>query len=76
MPGRATKILSISVPEDMYVEIEEMAREERRTKSELIREAVREYRFNRRWRLIRRWGEETALRTDIHTDEDIEERAG
>jgi CopG family transcriptional regulator/antitoxin EndoAI len=76
MAVRATKILNISLPPEMYEEIEQMAREESRTKSELMREAFRQYQFNRRWRLLRRWGEETALRLGIQSDDDVERLAG
>lgn len=76
MVVRNTKILTVSLPPEMYEEVEQMAREENRTKSELVREALREYRFSRRWRLLRRWGEDTASRMGIHGDEDVEELAG
>jgi CopG family transcriptional regulator/antitoxin EndoAI len=76
MAVRATRILNISLPPQMYEEIEQIAREENRTKSELMREAFRQYRFNRQWRLLRRWGEETALRLGIQSDDDVERLAG
>ena len=40
------------------------------------REAFRQYQFNRRWQVLRRWGEDTAERLDITSDEDIERLAG
>ena len=52
------------------------AHEESRTKSELIREAFRQYKFNQQWELLRRWGEETALRLGIQSDKDVERVAG
>ena len=73
---RTTKILSVSLPPGMYEEIEQMAREESRTKSELIREAFRQYKFNQQWELLHRWGGETALRLGIQSDEDVERLAG
>ena len=76
MSNRSTKILNISLPPEMYDAIEQVAREESRTKSELIREAFRQYQFNRRWKSLRQWGEETALRLGIQSDEDVEELAG
>lgn len=74
--NRKSRILNISMPPDMYESIESIAREENRTKSELIREAFRHYQFVRRWRLIRRWGSETAGRLGIQTDEELEEFLG
>jgi metal-responsive CopG/Arc/MetJ family transcriptional regulator len=42
--GRTTQILGFSVPPTVVKEVEDMAKEERRTKSELFREMVRVYR--------------------------------
>jgi metal-responsive CopG/Arc/MetJ family transcriptional regulator len=42
--GRTTKIIGFSVPPSTVKEVEVLAREERRTKSELFREMVRVYR--------------------------------
>ncbi len=69
---RKSRILNISVPPEMYAEIENVAQEENRTKSDLIREAFRHYQFVRRWRLIRQWGTETALQLNLETDEELE----
>ena len=69
---RKTRVLNISLPPEMYAEIEKAASAEKRTKSELMREAFRHYQFARRWRLIRQWGEETAVRLDLQTDEALE----
>lgn len=76
MTVRTTRILNVSLPPEMYAEIEEMAREESRTKSELIREAFRQYRFNRQWSRLRRWGDETATRFGILNEDDVERLAG
>ena len=40
---RATKIVSVSLPPDMTKEVQEMAQEERRSVSEVLREAFRQY---------------------------------
>jgi metal-responsive CopG/Arc/MetJ family transcriptional regulator len=76
MTGRTTRILNVSLPPEMYAEIEQMARTESRTKSELMREAFREYRFSRQWTMLRRWGEETASGFGIISDADVERLAG
>ena len=73
---RHTRILNISVPPEMYAAIENTAQSENRTKSDLMREAFRHYQFVRRWRLIRQWGEGTALRLDLETDDDLEALLG
>jgi metal-responsive CopG/Arc/MetJ family transcriptional regulator len=76
MTVRTTRILNVSLPPEMYAQIEQMARDESRTKSELIREAFRQYRFNRRWNQLRRWGDETAARLGILGEDDVEQLAG
>jgi hypothetical protein len=60
----------------MYESIEAIAAAENRTKSELLREAFRHYQFVRRWRLIRQWGNETALQLNMATDEELEQFLG
>ena len=40
---RTSKVLSVSLPPEMYSWAEEVARAENRTMSELIREALRAY---------------------------------
>ncbi len=70
--GHKTHILNISVPSEMYEIIDRTAREENRTKSELMREAFRHYQFVRRWRSVRQWGEETAARLNLKNDDALE----
>jgi metal-responsive CopG/Arc/MetJ family transcriptional regulator len=48
--SRTTKILGFSVPPTVVREVETLAKEERRTKSELFREMVRVYRRYRQQR--------------------------
>jgi len=48
--GRTTKILGFSVPPTVVREVETLAKQERRTKSELFREMVRVYRRYRQQR--------------------------
>lgn len=70
------KIINISVPPAMARSIEKVAKEENRTKSELLREAFRAYEFDRDWARIRAVGKRTALRMGIKSYEDIERIAG
>jgi metal-responsive CopG/Arc/MetJ family transcriptional regulator len=49
----------------MAVELEEVMREEKRGKSELVREALRRYMEDVRWRKIYRYGELKAQETGI-----------
>jgi metal-responsive CopG/Arc/MetJ family transcriptional regulator len=44
---RTAKLLTISLPPDLYIVAERVAKEEGRTRSELFREALREYLLTR-----------------------------
>jgi len=69
-------IINISVPPALAKRIEKIAKEENRTKSELLREAFHVYEFNRDWAKIRAWGQDTARRMGIKTEDDVERIAG
>lgn len=70
---RTTKVLTLSLPPEMAEEVENIAREEKRTKSELFREALRRYINDRRWIQIRQWGLRTSHEAGILTEEDVDE---
>ena len=53
------KVVTLSMPEEIYEQADELAKEEGRTRSELFREALRQYVDTRKWRKIQR---ETAER--------------
>jgi metal-responsive CopG/Arc/MetJ family transcriptional regulator len=69
---RSTKILNISLSKELYEKIEDVALQENRTKSELVREAFRQYSANRNWSRIRQWGDETARKLQIKDEQDID----
>jgi len=69
---RTTKILNISLSKELYAKIEDIALQENRTKSELVREAFRQYSANRNWSKIRQWGDETAKKLQIRDEQDID----
>ncbi len=70
---RATKIVTVSLPPGLLEDTERLAKEEGRTRSELFREALREYIATRRWRRIRRWGEAAARQTAVRDEIDVED---
>jgi len=69
-------IINISVPKSVEKQIISMAKEENKTKSELMREAFRVYRWQKEWARLRLLGEETAQRMGIETYDDVERIAG
>jgi hypothetical protein len=75
--GRSTKVLAFSVPPSMAREIERTAREEQKTKSELLRDMWAAYRVTREMEIFRRT-QRSARRSaqaaglQIWTEEDVD----
>src|SRR3990172_2242486 len=69
---RTTKPITVSLPRDLLREAQRAAREEARTRSELIREALRQYLTSRRWQRLRQWGAETAERLGLKSEADLQ----
>lgn len=73
--GRVSKTITVSLPPQVFNEVEKLAKQERKTKSELFRDMVGVYEDHldeKRWRRLRRLGRETAKRFNITSEEDIE----
>jgi CopG family transcriptional regulator/antitoxin EndoAI len=51
--ARRSSILSISLPPDLALDLDSAAKQERRSRSELVREAVRQYVLLAKWRVLR-----------------------
>ena len=68
---RTTKPITISLPADLLREAERVAKEETRTRSDLIRDALRQYLTSRRWQRLRQWGADTATRLGLKTEDDL-----
>lgn len=69
---RLTKLISISIMPDFLREVEKVAKEENRTKSELVREALRRYIADREWEKLTRYARIKSAETGIKTEEDIQ----
>jgi CopG family transcriptional regulator/antitoxin EndoAI len=70
---RTTKVMTLSLPPEMVKEVERLTKEEKRTKSELFREALRKYINDRRWQQLRQWGTKAAQELGISTEEEVDE---
>lgn len=51
--ARRSSVLSISLPPELSSELDSVASQERRSRSELVREAVRQYILQLRWKTLR-----------------------
>jgi CopG family transcriptional regulator/antitoxin EndoAI len=68
---RTTKLITISIFPELLEEAEKVAREENRTRSELIREALRRYIAERELRRLQRYGMERAQKLGLK-EEDVQ----
>lgn len=68
---RTTKTWTISLPPKLLREAERTAKEENRTKSELVREALRLYLEGQQWRKLQRKTALQAQALGIRTEEDV-----
>ena len=71
--GRTTKTITISLSLEMAAQIEEIRREEGRTRSELLREALGRYVEERQWRRLKRYAEQKARNKGVTTEEQVSE---
>jgi len=69
---RTTKPITVSLPPDLLRETQRAAREEARTRSELIRDALEQYLASRRWRRLCQWGTEAAERMGLRSEADLQ----
>jgi CopG family transcriptional regulator/antitoxin EndoAI len=70
--ARATKTITLSLSPEMLDKIEELMKEEGRTRSELLREALRRYAEEQEWKKIYRYGGLKAREKGI-TEDQIED---
>jgi len=68
---RITNTITLSLPPEMTKKIEKLMKEEQRTRSELLREALRRYIEEQEWKKIYRYGEMKTRKLGIK-EEDVE----
>lgn len=70
---RTAKTVSITLPPDLLVKVQELARREHRTISELFREALRHYMTaDPEWEALLRRTRSTGKALEIVTEDDVE----
>ena len=70
--SRTSKTMTISVPPEMEIQIQELMREEGRTRSELFREAFRCYVQDRQWRDALRYGRRKSAEAGIVSEAQVD----
>ncbi|MEA2015520.1 MAG: ribbon-helix-helix protein, CopG family [Actinomycetota bacterium] len=71
---RKTKVISISLPEEMAEELEDLSKAKGRTKTDLIKEMFKTYNeltAEKEWSELFKSGRETAKNFKIKNDEDL-----
>lgn len=68
---RSTQVLSITLPSPMLESARRLARQENRTMSELMREALRQYEQQSRWKEIAAFGASTARAANLRNEQDV-----
>jgi len=69
---RTTQPITVSLPLTLLQETQRLAREESRTRTDVIRDALHQYLTSRRWQRLRQWGAETADRLGLKSEADLQ----
>lgn len=69
--ARRSSVLSISLPPELSSDLDSVANQERRSRSELVREAVRQYILQLRWKTLRQKASLKAVEKGLR-EEDVE----
>ncbi|MDP2720729.1 MAG: hypothetical protein Q8O75_02190 [bacterium] len=75
-PTTSRKILNVSISPLIEIQVTSIAKQDQKTKSEVVRDAIREYSLSRSLREIYDYGRKQAQGLGIETYEDIEKIAG
>jgi CopG family transcriptional regulator/antitoxin EndoAI len=67
------RTFTLSLPDDLALKVERVAKEESRTRSELFREAVRRFIDTREFEMLRRQASLEATKRGILTEEHVDE---
>lgn len=68
----SAKILSFSLSEQDASTIDQLAKEQNRSRSQIVKDALALYTFNVAWQQFRQTGDRIAKRLGIESDDDVE----
>ena len=66
--------MTISIPKSVRAEIDRVSKAEGVSRSDIVRESVRDYLFIRQFRGLRKAMTDKASRRKVHTDQDVFDR--
>lgn len=64
-------VISVSIPEEMAMELNRLSKESRRTRSEIVKEALRAFLWEERFRAFRGKVRPKAKKRGFVTDDDV-----
>ena len=68
---RKNAVTTFSLPPEIINETEELAKEEKKTKSEIVREAIAQYYSSYKWRQLQKFGKKEANELGLKTEQDV-----
>lgn len=68
---RSTKLFALNISPEVLSQIEEIAKREKRTKTDVLREAINRYLEERRWKELREYGARQAAKLGLR-EKDVE----
>lgn len=69
--SRNSKVVSVSLTPAVYEMLEKLRIREKKSRSELFKEMIRKYNEDKAWEEIYTWGEATARKFKITSEEDV-----
>lgn len=69
--SRTSKVVSVSLTPEVYRLLEKIVKREKKSRSALFKEMIRKYSEDKRWEEIYAWGEATARKFKITSEEDV-----
>lgn len=66
--------LTISIPEQVRVQLDRVSKTEGVSRSDIVRESIRDYLFIRQFRALRKTMMSKASKQGIHTEQDVFDR--
>lgn len=71
--ARERVVVNMSVPPEVYSLLKKTASEKKISRSELLRRSFKQYiASEKRWRMIREWGAESARKMNLKDERDLE----
>ena len=72
----ASQVMSISLSPEEVELLNKIAAEQKRSRSQIVKEALALYEFDMRWRKVRAAGDQIAKRLGVESDDDVQQLFG